>query len=131
MQISGYEMKVLFPGPSCNCIIACSSLGPTRVFHSPAVGRLPSISAEQAICDLKDSFKGREDGKQCWHSGNSRTYRFNKGYVPKILVLMAFIRKGLFLRILNGETRFFTWSLMRSLKMQMTMGIRLGNVFTR
>ena len=63
--------------------------------------------------------------------GNSRTYGFNKGYVPKILVLMAFIGKGLFLRILNGETRFFSWSLMRSLKMQMTVGIRLGNVFTR
>ena len=63
--------------------------------------------------------------------GNSRTYGFNKGYVPKILVLMAFIGKGLFLRILNGETRFFSWSLMRSLKMQITVGIHLGNVFTR
>lgn len=63
--------------------------------------------------------------------GKQQTYGFNKGYVPKILVLMAFIRKGLFLRILNGETRFFTWSLMRPLKMQVTMGIRLGNVFTR
>ena len=43
---------------------------------------------------------------------------------------MAFLRKGLFLRILNGETRLFTWSLMRPLQIQIMVGIGPGKVFT-
>lgn len=45
-----------------------AGLAQKGVFPAPAVGRLPTISVQQASSGLKYSFKGGENGKQCWHS---------------------------------------------------------------